>query len=1143
MLKSIKRTLIAVIFTALFAVNVFAANPKREFRSTWLTTVWAIDWPNTTGSSSSAITSQKNEMITYLDQLKGMNLTAVCFQVRSLCDAMYESSYEPWSSALTGTRGKDPGWDPLAFVVEECHKRGLECYAWVNPFRWSTGTAYNTSYDQEWDSKGWLLNYGSYTVLNPGLAETRQHSCNVLTELLTNYRIDGVIFDDYFYPNNIPESSSADDYTLWKNSGSSLNIGDWRRENVHKAVREFHAVIQELRPDVRFGIAPAGVADAAASDYGLPDCAGSDWQYDEIFSDPLKWLYEGTIDFMSPQIYWNMNHSTNPFGEITEWWSNAAYKFGRHHYASHSISALASSSNTASDWAEYGNQIKASRNATLNNASGVVFYSTKNINGSANGGVSGLGDYLKKDLFSTPALSPEITWTKNAPSYSKVSNLSYNSGNLSWTAVSNGNAIIKYTVYAVPMTVTVDNAKASNGDGFDGQYLVDVTYTNSYSIPSDKQTNYWYAVCVFDGYGKEHTAAIVNYPEGESEKTTLIAPINGAVADWNATFSWSNVSNATYTLEVATDNSFSSLKYSVKNLTANSTVLDLSSLESSTVYYWRVITSQQNRLDATSDVATFKTSTRPLAPQTTLLAPATGTDFEDDFTFSWTAVDCESYTLEVSTFSDFSTIKYSKTLISTSHEMTISLLGKGSYYWRVKTSGKNMEDAYSAVRTFNITKVIVGNYENGYSIKTDIDSYADVKDMSVKSLWFRSVAGNYNNYYFSENGSFNRGFCATTDYVYVSGRLANDTETTIYVRKIDAKTGEIISDVFLGDEAKVNYYPCNDVIKDSNENICVTNLTTNIGSTPLKVFHVDMSEDNMGALTEVASVTMSGLSTSRVDHAAVTGDVVSGNFSLYAAVAKSKIVIRWKFVNGIQSSVETCTLSGFYPSSASSLGIAPRVIPIDDDSFLLIGGDTALSRYSFSTGKMTDSFANKSTLAPIGMEGNGGAWFAIGDKKFIVYPYSDYNSTNGYTFNLTQLDENMSFSSMELLWNMPKRGIGSVNSTTFQADADYVATSNNSGIVYLFVPGCGICAYQLTDTSYSGVDMIDVDGNDIVIRLSGSSLLFGAVAEDVSIYNVQGMEIAHAIGVSELESPATPGVYVVKAIINGVTHTQKIIIC
>ena len=147
------RLFLALLALIMAAGNIFAANPKREMRSTWLTTVWGIDWPSTQGSSSSKQISQKNEMISFLDQLEASNMTGTCFQVRSMGDAMYPSQYAPWSSFLSGTRGVNPGWDPLAFFVEECHKRGLEAYVWLNPYRWSTGTSWNTEFDKEWKNK------------------------------------------------------------------------------------------------------------------------------------------------------------------------------------------------------------------------------------------------------------------------------------------------------------------------------------------------------------------------------------------------------------------------------------------------------------------------------------------------------------------------------------------------------------------------------------------------------------------------------------------------------------------------------------------------------------------------------------------------------------------------------------------------------------------------------------------------------------------------------------------------------------------------------------------------------------------------------------------------------------------------------
>ena len=319
--------LLAVVMSAGVVANADEAL-KREMRAAWVATVYRIDWPTSVNNAS----AQKAELNAYLDNLQAQNFNAIYLQVRTMCDAFYQSSYEPWSSYLTGTRGKDPGYDPLEYAVEQCHARGIQCHAWINPYRWSTGTNWNTPQDQDLKNKGMLLSYTSgsttTTILNPGLPETRQRIVNVIQEIITNYDVDGIVFDDYFYPNGIPTNSSAGDYNLWNDSGVDMTLADWRRNNVNMMVADVYNMIQEVKPEVRFGISPAGVAgtrSTSANQHGVTPCpTGSDWQYNGIFSDPLAWLEQGTIDYISPQLYWKTTHSTNPFGPLTEWWSYIA---------------------------------------------------------------------------------------------------------------------------------------------------------------------------------------------------------------------------------------------------------------------------------------------------------------------------------------------------------------------------------------------------------------------------------------------------------------------------------------------------------------------------------------------------------------------------------------------------------------------------------------------------------------------------------------------------------------------------------------------------------------------------------------------------------------------------------------------------
>ena len=1072
MRSKITRLLVTALVVSIAVGNVFAANPKREMRSTWLTLVSNIDWPSTKGTSASAQTKQKQELTAYLDHLEEMNMTSTCLHIRTMGDAAYPSKYAPWSSYISGTRGVDPGWDPLAFFVEECHKRGIEAYVWLNPYRWSSDglNTWSTEMDLEWKNKDMLIvgDNGTYVTFNPALKETRELIVNVIAEIVNNYAIDGMLFDDYFYPSGgTTEGSSAPDYDDYLASGTTMSIGDWRRRNVNDMVADCYNTIKELRPDVRFGIGPAGVSSKSASKYGLPSLtsygsSASDWQYATIYCDPLTWMYEGTIDFISPQLYWETTHSTNGYEELTHWWSDAADKLNCHFYSSQASYKI-----NNSGWGinEMIKQVEHNRTYAKNNNCGTIYYNTNTFKSNMSS--------LKNGVYSTPALTPEITW-KKGDNYSAVSNLKYNNGTLTWDATENGKAIIRYTVYAMPMSVTIDEAKSADGDGFDGQYLQKVVYGTSYTLASDKQNNYWYVVNVFDGYGHEHESAIINYPEGDSEVATLIAPVKGATTSWSQKFSWSAISNATFTLEISDNATFSTIVLQQKGITTNSATIDLGDLESEKTYYWRVRTAQTNKLESVSKVESFVTTTRPSAPKTTLVSPNNGAEFEEDFTFSWSEVECDEYTIQISGQQDFANILYKKTTTDTSLPFTLSILGKGKFYWRVVTSGKTMTDTYSDVRSFEITKISVGNFEPGYSIKLDKDndSYSKVDDITINSVWFRSIHDDYKNITFGENGSLNRSFCVVGNTVYMAGRAENSSKSNIYLRKFDGSTGEIISDIILGDEGKVAYYPANSVVKDSKGNICIANLSLNISSTPVKLHQVDLET---GELTEVASLTYSG-STSRCDHITLTGDVESGNFTVYAGFSKANVVVRWNYENGAQKSQEVCSLT-LNPSSVSALGIAPRVILIDDNSFLIRGGDTEWARYNFSSGKVVDSFNNNTSLKPIAGEANGGTWFTLNNVKYFAYPYADWTDPTGHQFNIVKTDDDFSFKSMDLMWTFPQDGMGNIESTTFQADADYVQIDAGRVMLYVFVPGNGLCAYEIVDNAATGIEGVAIEGN------------------------------------------------------------------
>lgn len=529
-----KRLLTLAVAGALLIGGVAqAASPKREMRSAWLTSHYAIDWPSSNARGNQ--TKTKAELTTYLDNYKARNFTGVCFQVRCLGDAYYASSYEPWASTITGTRGKNPGWDPLEFVVEECHKRGLECYAWVNPFRFNIGeTRPKTTHDLEVVQKGWIISNhqtgsNNFDIFNPANPEVRQYVYNILKEIYTNYRIDGMIFDDYFYPNpRMAEDNTADDWADFQRDvpgGKAEKIADWRRNNVNEIMRHIYDMIQQDRPDMRFGIGPAGNADKGAVAHGITPskATNGDYQYENIYSDPCAWLIDGSIDFVSPQIYWYAFPESHgyapsaPFGVLSEWWHKVAADYNRHCYVSYAPyrmydkgpNGTVGEYNNEQSWKDLSAQIEYSRQHTLNNAPGAICYSAKYLDGPA---LSGWGEYLQANTYTGRSLQPVITWkdhqTLSAPDAVR------SGSTLKWSTGANTGAldpIIRYTVYAIPQSVTYPEALAADNDGIDAKYLLDVVYGKSFTIPTAKVSGHWYAVCTYDGYGYESAPCLVDY--------------------------------------------------------------------------------------------------------------------------------------------------------------------------------------------------------------------------------------------------------------------------------------------------------------------------------------------------------------------------------------------------------------------------------------------------------------------------------------------------------------------------------------------------------------------------------------------------------------------------------------------------------
>ena len=575
--KFFRRMALALLALPCFVGGANSANAadgyaqKREMRSVWIATVFNIDWPK--GADYGKPDQMKADLIAYLEACKTANLNSVCFQVRPMCDAFYKSSYEPWSSYLSGSRGKDPGWDPLAFAVQEAHKRGLRIDAWVNPYRYSktpeqpwAGASWSNAKDAE--ARKHLLTYGGVSILDPAQQWTIDRIVNVCVEIITKYDVDGLVFDDYFYPQDIPTSSSAGDYSEWKKSGTSLEFGDWRRDNVNRMVKAVYAAVQQHRPDCSFGISPAGVScsDAAvAKKHGVePIPRGSDWQYNGIFSDPVQWLEDKSIDYISPQIYWSTTNPLAPYIPLTQWWSKVANQFGRHHYASHyNTSESVLTPGNAASYIQMLYQISANRSNTLNNAPGSIFFSAKCLKEGSWG--STFANYVAQNIYTHKAIPPAMTWKAKA-NYKKPGNLVKNGKQLSWDAVSN-DKMCRYAIYAVPKSTSMPYASTAQ-NGINSEYLEDVAYTNSYELPADKADNYWYAVTALDAANNEYEAATIGEPVFTGTKLELdIENPNQMSASYDAT-------SGEYTLNTTGGDPFAHTKALASDLASSLCVVE-----------------------------------------------------------------------------------------------------------------------------------------------------------------------------------------------------------------------------------------------------------------------------------------------------------------------------------------------------------------------------------------------------------------------------------------------------------------------------------------------------------------------------------------------------------------------------------------
>lgn len=335
-MKKVFFFLFGLLFLSSLAVYA-QHSPKREFRGAWISIIWQDQYVNMTSEA------MKSYWIDMLNSLQECNINAIIFQVRPATDALYYSEIEPWSRYLTGVQGKAPGenFDPMAFMIEECHRRGMEFHAWLNPYRVTASSKEELVKDHIFRKHPeWFVYYGNKIYFDPGLPQSRNYICKVVEDIVRRYDVDAIHMDDYFYPYPIAGANFPDDesFNLYApiQGFSPHQRADWRRNNVNILIERLKQTIVLTKPWVRFGISPFGIY---RNKKDTPDGSGSETRglqnYSDLYSDVLLWTEKGWVDYLIPQVYWEVGHSAAAYETLIPWW--ASQKNGGHLYIGQDI--------------------------------------------------------------------------------------------------------------------------------------------------------------------------------------------------------------------------------------------------------------------------------------------------------------------------------------------------------------------------------------------------------------------------------------------------------------------------------------------------------------------------------------------------------------------------------------------------------------------------------------------------------------------------------------------------------------------------------------------------------------------------------------------------------------------------------------
>ena len=477
--------LLSLIFFLLLSLPLIAQNPKREFRGAWIQAV--------NGQFQGMGRDRMQADLTHqLDVLKADGINAILFQVRVEADALYESALEPWSRYLTGQQGTAPNpyWDPLAWMVDECHRRGMELHAWINPYRAKTKgtTALATNHPYILHPER-FFQYDNLILFDPGLPENRAYICQVVADIVSRYDVDGLHIDDYFYPYPVAGVPIPDDASFAR-YGQNFNRAHWRRENVNQLIYDLSQTIHQLKPWVKFGVSPFGIYRNKRS-WDQGSATNGTQNFDDLYADVLKWVNEGWVDYNIPQIYWEIGHKAADYDELIHWWSRHATN--RPLIIGQDVDRTVAKSDLQNPH-KHQMEAKYALQRSLPGISGSCqWYSRAVVDNKGN-----YGTMLQQVYHSTPALQPLMPWLdKKAPGKPrKVKAVRMNDGtlHLCWTAPKAKKEMDQarlYAVYVFPKKMKVDLDNSAQ--------LIAITPDTHLQLPyNDGSTQWTYVVTALD---------------------------------------------------------------------------------------------------------------------------------------------------------------------------------------------------------------------------------------------------------------------------------------------------------------------------------------------------------------------------------------------------------------------------------------------------------------------------------------------------------------------------------------------------------------------------------------------------------------------------------------------------------------------